>query len=176
MSPLNEKEIEKIVRLSDGRLSPQEIDDVQALLNADEELAEEYLEQEQVSELLKNVFEAQPMPVPVTQEVYWTGIAKKLNRLAAEREISQNVPQKVELWRRLAHARRFWAPAMAACLVMGFLVFYESGHLGRQSSYGQSYNEVETSAGVSATTLESDTICIEWITYSSPLQDFTSET
>lgn len=176
MSPLNEKEIEKIVRLSDGHLSPQEIDDVQALLNADEELAEEYLEQEQVSELLKNVFEAQPMPVPVTQEVYWTGIAKKLNRSAAEREISQNVPQKVELWRRLAHARRFWAPAMAACLVMGFLVFYESGQPGRQSSNGQSYNEVETSAGVSATTLESDTICIEWITYSSPLQDFTSET
>jgi len=35
---------------------------------------------------------------------------------------------------------------------------------------------VETSAGVSATTLESDTICIEWITYSNPLQDFTSET
>lgn len=176
MNPLNEKEIEKIVRLSDGRLSPQEIDDLEALLNADGELAEEYLEQKQVSALMKSVFEAEPMPVPVTQEVYWAGIAQKLNPTAAEKETSQNVPQKVELWRRLAHARRFWAPAMAASLVMGFLFFYESGQQGRQSSYGSSYNEVETSAGVSATTLESDTICIEWITYSNPLQDFTSET
>ena len=176
MNPLNEKEIEKIVRLSDGHLSPQEIDEVQALLNADGELAKEYLEQEQISELMKSVFVAEPMPVPVTQEVYWEGIAQKLNHSAAQKDTLQNVPQKVELWRRLAHARRFWAPAMAACLVMGFLVFYESGQHGRRTAHAQSDNEVETSAGVSATTLESDTICIEWITYSSPLQDFTSET
>ena len=176
MSPLNEKEIEKIVRLSDGRLSPQEIGDAEALSNADGELAEEYLEQKQVSALMKSVFEAEPMPVPVTQEVYWAGIAQKLDRSAAEKETSKNVPQKVELWRRLAYARRFWAPAVAACLVMAFLFFYESGQVSRQSPYGPSYNEVETSAGVSATTLESDTICIEWITYGSPLKDFASET
>lgn len=176
MNPLNEKEIEKIVRLSDGHLSPQEIDEVQALLNANGELAKEYLEQEQISELMKSVFAAGPMSVPVTQEVYWAGIAQKLNHSADQKDTSQNAPRKVELWRRLAHARRFWAPAMAACLVMGFLVFYENGHFGRQTAHAQSDNEVETSAGVSATTLESDTICIEWITYSNPLQDFASET
>ena len=173
MSHFNEQEIEKIVRFCDGQLSPQEALEVRELLEANQALHEEYLRQKQVSRLLESLSEAEPVPVPLSHEAYWAGIESKLP--GRESAPAPAAPEKIELWRRLARARSFWAPATAACLLLGFLAFHESGRLGRDSSALQSSNEVETSAGVSATTLESDTICIEWITYSSSMQDVTSE-
>ena len=71
---IREQDIEKIVRLVDGQLSPTEASELEAQIKANPELADEYRLQKSVSVLLQNVLKADPIPVPQSQENYFLGI------------------------------------------------------------------------------------------------------
>ena len=161
---IREQDIEKIVRLVDGQLSPTEASELEAQIKANPELADEYRLQKSVSVLLQNVLKADPVPVPQSQKDYFSGIQAKIQK--RNDEVKAVVAEKNKFWKRMAQARRIWAPAIAACVILSLTYVYEMGPQKVAAASG--YFEVETGAGFSTTTLESDTICIEWIDSSYP--------
>lgn len=164
MRPVSEQDIEKIISLIEGKLSDQEALQVRASIESDPVLAQEYRQQKRVSALLKDLLQAEPAPVPCPEKEYWSGIQKKIHQQAAPQKA-----EKMEWWKRMAQIRRVWAPALAACLVVSWVFIYQAGL--SQQALPMGYSEVETGNGVSSTTLESDTICIELITsiYTDPI-------
>ena len=156
---IREQDIEKIVRLVDGQLSPAESLELEAQIKADAELADEYRRQKDVSVLLNDVLKADPISVPQSQEDYFAAIQAKIRKQSEG--IKAAAPEKNNFWKQMAWARRIWAPAIAACVILTLTCVYEMSPQKVAAASG--YFEVETEPGFSTTTLESDTICIEWI-------------
>lgn len=161
---IREQDIEKIIRLVDGQMSPTEASEFEARIKADSELADEYHLQKRVSVLLQDVLKAEPISVPQSQKDYFSGIQAKIQK--RNDEVKAVATEKNKFWKRMAQARRIWAPAIAACVILSLTYIYEMGPQKVAAASG--YFEVETGAGFSTTTLESDTICIEWIDSSYP--------
>lgn len=156
---IREQDIEKIVRLVDGQLSPAESLELEAQIKADAELADEYRRQKDVSVLLNDVLKADPISVPQSQEDYFAAIQAKIQKQSDE--LKAAAAEKNNFWKQMAWARRIWAPAIAACVILTLTCVYEMSP--QKVAAASSYFEVETEPGFSTTTLESDTICIEWI-------------
>lgn len=161
MKPISEQDIEQIILLADGKLPPQEAAAVRARIEADPALLVELHQQERMSHLMNDLLNAEPVSVPMPRQDYWNKIQQKI---AAEKQTittqsPAKKPLKIAFWKRLARARRIWAPAAAACIVLGWFCIQNNLAISQNI-----HQEVETGTGVSTYTMESDSICIEWVT------------
>lgn len=163
---INERDLEKLVRLSDGRATPAESEEIRAWLAEHPDLQEEARRQGYISLVLEEMMRPKPMPVPQSGEEYLQDIWRKIEMSSGEdapkvrRPVVRGVPA-VPLWRRMFRFGTIWAPAAAACLVLTWIFFFQSG-LQVEAAY-PGYQEVDMGTEVSSITMESDTICIEMV-------------
>ena len=94
---IREQDIEKIVRLVDGQLSPAESLELEAQIKADAELADEYRRQKDVSVLLNDVLKADPISVPQSQEDYFAAIQAKIQKQSDE--LKAAAAEKNNFWK-----------------------------------------------------------------------------
>ena len=155
---MRDQDIEKMILWADGKLSPEEASKVESEFLLDEELVKESRQQKYVSALLDDLFRPAAVKPQISEEAYFRGILNKLDGQINSRPV--NI-QKRNFWLNLNRSIKVGSVAVAA-IVIALIYFHAPVQMENASSVAM-ITEIETGDGVTTTTLESDSICIEWI-------------
>lgn len=152
---MNQSQIEQITGLLDNKLSSQEKEELEAILEKDQELAAEFAIQKQMTKILRDF--AVSKPLPISEEACWNNIQQRIHA-------EKNKIGTVETARHFSFHK--WSTvAAAACVILCTSVFYIPRIVQQQTTKNSDYySEVVTGEGISTTSWDGESMCLEWIT------------